>query len=102
MISFEEARRLVLSHVGGVADDRVTLDDATGRVLARAVLARGPFPPFSASAMDGYALASSAWQGDGPWTAEVVGESRMGSLPAPLVPGTICRIFTGAAVPEGA
>jgi molybdopterin molybdotransferase len=102
MISFEEARRVVLSNVDRVAEERVGLEQALGRVLARAVVARGPFPPFSASAMDGYAMAAGAWQGNGPWTAEVVGESRMGSLPTPLVAGTVCRIFTGAAVPEGA
>jgi molybdopterin molybdotransferase len=102
MISFEEARRLVLSNVEPVADERLALERAAGRVLARPVVARGPFPAFSASAMDGYALFSREWAGNGPWTAEVVGESRTGSLPTPLVPGTVCRIFTGAALPEGA
>jgi molybdopterin molybdotransferase len=102
MISFEEARTLVLSDVATLAHERVVLEQAVGRVLARPVVARGPFPPFSASAMDGYALATAQWIGDGPWTAEVVGESRTGSLPTPLAPRTLCRIYTGAAVPEGA
>jgi molybdopterin molybdotransferase len=102
MISFEEARRLVLSNVESVAEECVALDRAAGRVLARPVVARGPFPPFSLSAMDGYAVATSSWKGGGPWTAEVVGESRTGSVPTPLVAGTVCRIFTGAALPEGA
>jgi molybdopterin molybdotransferase len=102
MISFEEARRLVLSDIEHLADERVVLEHAVGRVLARSVVARGPFPPFSASAMDGYALRAAEWEGDGPWTAEVVGESRTGSLPTPLVARTLCRIYTGGAVPDGA
>jgi molybdopterin molybdotransferase len=102
MISFEEARSLVLSNVEPVADERVILEHAAGRVLARPVVARDPFHAFSASAMDGYAMATASWRGAGPWTAEVVGESRTGCLPTPLVPGTVCRIFTGAALPEGA
>ena len=102
MISFDEARRLVLSNVLLVNDERVALHDALGRVLARAISARGPYPPFSASAMDGYAVAISTFAGNGPWTLDVVGESRMGRLPSPLVQGTACRIFTGAAMPGGA
>src|SRR5437868_13705186 len=99
MISFEEARRLVLSNVEPVGSERVALERALGRVLARAIVARGPFPPFSASAMDGYAVATNAFEGAGPWSIEVVGESRMGALPAPLSVGSVCRIFTGAALP---
>jgi molybdopterin molybdotransferase len=102
MISFEEARGLVLSNVELLADECVVLERAVGRVLARPVVARGPFPPFSLSAMDGYAVSTSSCAGNGPWTLEVVGESRTGSLPAPLVPGAACRIFTGAALPDGA
>jgi molybdopterin molybdotransferase len=102
MISFEEARRLVLSNVLPVGDERVSLGDALGRVLARQVSARMPFPPFSASAMDGYAVAMSSFQGTGPFTMEVASESRMGRLPAALVARTACRIFTGAAIPAGA
>jgi len=102
MISFDEARALVLSKVETLGSDRVSLDQAIGRVLAMPVLARAPFPPFSASAMDGYAIATSSFDGSGPWTLEVVGESRMGALPPPLLARTACRIFTGAALPSRA
>jgi molybdopterin molybdotransferase len=102
MLSFEEARRTVLSDVPLVGNERVNLRDAAGRVLARPVTARGPFPPFAASAMDGYAVAIASFTGDGAWTLDVSAESRMGQLPAGLVNGTACRIFTGAPVPAGA
>ncbi len=71
-------------------------------MLAVPVLARGAYPSFSASAMDGYAVAISSFTGSGPWTLDVASESRMGTLPEPLVLGSACRIFTGAAVPDGA
>jgi molybdopterin molybdotransferase len=102
MLSFEEARRTVLSDVPLVGTERVSLRDAAGRVLAKAIVARGPFPPFAASAMDGYAVAVASFSGDGPWTLDVAGESRVGREPAPLTSGTACRIFTGAPVPRGA
>ena len=56
-------------------------------------------PPFDASAMDGYAI---RWADRaGPW--RVVGEAAAGRAGAPHVgPGEAVRIFTGAAVPQGA
>ncbi len=92
MISFDEARRIVLAGVEPVGHERVPLERAVGRVLAKPIVARGPFPAFSASAMDGYAIARSSFAGSGPWTLPVVGESRMGALalaessPAPHCP----------------
>src|SRR5258708_4205624 len=101
MITFDEARRLVLSNVAPLGHERLALHEALGRVLAGSVAARGPYPSFSASAMDGYAVAIASFGGSGPWTLDLAGESRMGSMPNPLVPGTACRIFTGAAIPDG-
>src|SRR6266511_1603641 len=102
MISFDEARRMVLAGVEPVGHERVPLERAAFRVLARPVVARGPFPAFSASAMDGYAVARSSFAGNGPWTLLVVGESRMGALLSELAAASACRIFTGAALPAGA
>ena len=102
MLSFEEARRTVLTEVPAVGNERVNLRDAAGRVLAKPIVARGPFPPFAASAMDGYAVSADSFRGAGPWTLEVNAESRVGKMPDALVSGTACRIFTGAPVPGGA
>jgi molybdopterin molybdotransferase len=102
MLSFEEARERVLADVPRVGSERTHLRDAAGRVLSRAVVARGPFPPFAASAMDGYAVALASFAGEGPWKLEVKGESRVGREPPALVAGAACRIFTGAPVPAGA
>lgn len=102
MLSFDEAKKLVLSDVPSVGTERVNLRDAAHRVLATRIVARAPFPPFDASAMDGYAVAISDFVGAGPWPFEVKTESRVGRLPPPLTPKTVCRIFTGAPVPSGA
>jgi molybdopterin molybdotransferase len=102
MISFDEARSRLLSDVAVLPPERVPLAQAAGRVLAEDLRARSPLPPFDASAMDGYAVALSAFEGDGPWTLPVVGESRTGAPSPSLVPGTTCRIFTGAPMPPGA
>src|SRR5260370_9132861 len=99
MISFDEARRIVLAGVEPVGHERVPLERAVGRVLAKPIVARGPFPAFSASAMDGYAIARSSFAGSGPWTLPVVGESRMGALPPELAAGRPCPIFTPAPLP---
>ncbi len=102
LISFDEARSRVLADVRRVAPERVPLGDAAGRVLAEDLVAHEPLPPFDHSAMDGYALAIADLQGDGPWTLDVAGESRAGIEPPWLAGGRVCRIFTGAPIPERA
>ena len=104
MIDFEEAEKrfLALGAERKVGAERVAIDAAAGRVLAEEVTAPDDSPAFDYSAMDGYAVAVSSFGGAGPWTLPVVGESKTGVLPADLVPGCACRIFTGAAIPAGA
>jgi molybdopterin molybdotransferase len=102
MLSFDEARRRLLTGVARLSTERVPLTEAAGRVLAHDLLARGPLPPFDHSAMDGYALDARALGTDPPWVLQVVGESTAGAdLPA-IAAGTACRIFTGARMPSNA
>lgn len=61
--------------------------------------ANTPFSCPSPSTQDGYAVLASDGAGDFP----LAGESRPGALPAaPLAPGTVAYITTGAPVPAGA
>ena len=101
MLSYAEAREMVLRGVQPLGNERLALAQAVGRVLGRTVLARGPLPATTASAMDGYAVSTTAFQGTGPWALPLVGESRTGALPPALAPGSTCRIFTGASLPAG-
>jgi len=101
MISVDEALDRLLSLVGRLEADTVPLAEAGGRVLAADAVARRDQPPFSASAMDGYALRSAGTASGAEF--EVIGESAAGRRFDGLVgPGQAVRIFTGAPVPEGA
>jgi molybdopterin molybdotransferase len=102
VLTFDEARARILSDVSLVGTEIVALPAAVGRVLREPLTAKVPIPAFDHSAMDGYAVATGDFSGEGPWTLPVVGESRTGSLPPALESGTTCRIFTGAALPSGA
>lgn len=83
--------------------EQVSLAAARGRVLAEPVLARAAMPPFDNSAMDGYALCSTALEGDGPWTLPIAGRIAAGDAPGAPLRGTgAVRIFTGAPLPSGA
>jgi molybdopterin molybdotransferase len=102
MISFDEA----VGHIADVAlplgTEHVPLAAAHGRVLAVPVLARISSPACDVSTMDGYA-ARDADLATIPARLHVSGEAFAGRGHAQAVPsGGTVRIFTGAAVPQGA
>ncbi|WP_397542168.1 molybdopterin molybdotransferase MoeA [Roseovarius salis] len=100
MISVDEALSQLFALVGPLGPETVQLQDAAGRVLADRARARRDQPPFSASAMDGYAIANRDARPGA--TLSVVGEAAAGHGFAGAVgPGQAVRIFTGAPVPEG-
>src|SRR5437868_1812664 len=102
MLPFADALQRIVDSAAVLGTERLELGLGVGRVLAEDLLARAPLPGFDYSAMDGYAVARNSFEGAGPWSLPVRGESRAGALAAPLVAGTACRIFTGAPIPEAA
>jgi molybdopterin molybdotransferase len=98
LLAIDEARRLVLDAVQPLAGEDVPVGESLGRVLAERLTSDIDVPPFTTSAMDGFALVAGP-----PAELRVIGESRAGR-PADVrvEPGTAVRISTGAAVPEGA
>lgn len=104
LITIDAALALIAEHAAAVdGTEDVPLGQALGRVLAKPVTSLGMSPPFDNAAMDGFALASTALQGDGPWTLDVVTRVPAGQTSAvPLFGLQAARIFTGAKVPEGA
>ncbi|MCA1769250.1 MAG: molybdopterin molybdenumtransferase MoeA, partial [Halomonas sp.] len=96
--SVEEALAALLEGVESLSAERLPCDQAAGRILAEAVLARLDVPPFDNSAMDGYALHHDD---AGSWL-EVSQRIAAGAAGKPLSRGTCARIFTGGAIPEGA
>jgi molybdopterin molybdotransferase len=102
MLPFDDAVRRILESAPSLPSESVALEHCVGRVLAEDLVARAPLPGFDYSAMDGYAVASSELNGAGPWSLPVRGESRAGALAPKLAPNSVCRIFTGAPIPDGA
>ena len=81
---------------------RLGLLDAQGCVLAAPVASRHALPPFTSSAMDGYAL-RAVDTGPGGCELVVVGEVLAGDPSRiALQEGQAVRILTGAPLPEGA
>ncbi|WP_298256200.1 gephyrin-like molybdotransferase Glp [uncultured Litoreibacter sp.] len=101
MISVSEALAAVLELGAPLDMEMVPLADADGRVLAQNVAATRDQPPFSASAMDGYAISSiEAAEGD---RFTVIGEAAAGHrFEGSVSDGDAVRIFTGAPLPKGA
>lgn len=82
--------------------EQVVLADANRRVLAQDLASMRTQPPFSASAMDGYAL-RHADLAELPAQLSIIGEAPAGhGFSGTINPGEAIRIFTGAPVPEGA
>ena len=104
MLSVDEAVGIITSRVKAIEDtEMVPLGEADGRILARDVIAPLPLPPFTNSAVDGYALASGDLPRSDAQAFAVSGRIQAGhSAIAPITPGHATRIFTGAPMPDGA
>ncbi len=101
MLSVAEARARILVLLNPMGTEHIGLDQGLGRALAEPLHARRTQPPFSASAMDGYAVRrADAVPGA---SLQVIGAAPAGKAFAGRVgPSQAVRIFTGAPVPEGA
>ncbi len=98
-----EALKTILDAVSPLTEtETCPLMQACGRVLAQAQRAAVDVPPADNSAMDGYALNTRTLkEGQDNWLG-ISQRITAGQAPAPLVPGTAARIFTGAEIPAGA
>ncbi len=104
LMSVDEALERITALTEPVSgEERVAVRSALGRVLARDVTASVDVPPYTNSAMDGYALRGAdldAMAGDG---LRLVGDSFAGHPFAGSVGAGECvRIMTGAMMPAGA
>lgn len=86
-----------------VEEEEATLADATGRVLARDLVAATDLPPHPNSAVDGYAVAFADLSSERDTVLPVGGRAAAGHpLARRMSRGEAIRIFTGAPMPEGA
>lgn len=106
MITVSEHLERVLDSTGNLEAEVLPLAEARGRCLADPVVAAVAVPPWTNSAMDGYAVRfEDVADADGgpPVTLEVVADIPAGSGADPdLGPGQAARIMTGAPVPTAA
>ena len=106
-ISLEEARRRLSENIRPVERiERVALQDAAGRVAAADIRSGVAVPPFSRSAMDGYAVIAAdtaAVTPDRPVRLRILDRIYTGAATTTrIAPGTCAEIATGAPLPEGA
>lgn len=99
MISVGEAKKIIDSEVTPLAGKTIALHDAWDTILAQDVFAAQSIPAYPQSSMDGYAFSFKHVREKLLIAAEsAAGNKNQFSLP----PNSASRIFTGAAVPDGA
>lgn len=99
LLSVEAARSAMVAEAAALPAETIALSAAVGRVLAEDVTAVRAQPPFTNSAMDGWAVRAA----ETPGALAIVGESAAGhGYEGVLANGQAIRIFTGAALPQGA
>jgi molybdopterin molybdotransferase len=105
LLSVDEAVAAITARFSAVDDiETVALADADGRVLAEDLVATLQLPPFTNSAVDGYAVRGEDLPNDAARLFRVAGRLQAGGAAAgpPVESGEAVRIFTGAPMPEGA
>jgi molybdopterin molybdotransferase len=104
LMSVDDAVAIIAKRVSAVREvETVELGDADGRILAHDITAPLPLPPFTNSAVDGYAVRSGDLTGEAEQSLPVAGRIQAGAAAGEAVmPGHATRIFTGAPMPDGA
>ena len=106
MLSVPEAAQRIVAEIAPQPIERVPLLDAAGRVLAADAIAPITLPPWTNSAMDGYAVFAEDVERatpDAPIRLPVAETISAGAFPSrALRRGEAMRIMTGAPLPDGA
>lgn len=98
MISVLEAQQLIKEQIFSLSTEEVSIELATGRVLAEEVRADRDYPPFNRAAMDGYALRAAEFKKSD--TFKVAGSIYAGEFNRKdYQEGEAVKIMTGAPVP---
>jgi molybdopterin molybdotransferase len=104
-LSAREAAERILQDIRRQPPLRMPLDDALDSVLAEDVVSPLDVPPWTNSAMDGYAARGEDVRGASeahPVQLRVIEQVPAGHFPTRAIrPGECTRIFTGAPLPEG-
>ncbi len=96
MIPFDEGYDRIARLGKPIGTERISLEDARGRVLCEDLIAARAHPAHDISAMDGYAVSGAHER------YHLMGEVAAGQIyDGAIKDGEALRIFTGALVPEG-
>ncbi|OPZ99658.1 MAG: Molybdopterin molybdenumtransferase [Bacteroidetes bacterium ADurb.Bin408] len=99
MISFDEALRIINSHVLIKEPEIIDIRNAYNRVLAKDVVSDINVPPFNKSAMDGFAIRRQDLRNE----LTIIETIKAGDLPTKKLQQNECaQIMTGAPLPDGA
>lgn len=102
MKPLRDAQHEVLDAVARLGVEQVDTAGAVGRVTAQPCVSAVLVPPFSNSAMDGFAV-QAADVARTPVALTVIEDVPAGSVPTrPVTSGNTTRIMTGAPMPDGA
>lgn len=106
LLSVQQARERILSHLNPVSTETIPLGACANRVLGADIVAADDLPLFDNSSMDGFAIRAADTTTAAPAsrvTLSVVADIPAGSTPRiSLAPGQAARIMTGAHMPAGA
>jgi len=104
-LDFATAMRVVTGSLHPLPMTELPLEECAGHVLAADIVSPVDLPPWSNSAMDGYAVRAVDVRGaeDRPITLRVVDRIMAGQSPErPIGAGEAAQISTGAPIPAGA
>lgn len=102
--SIDEVLNIIFENICVINNyEEVDLYSALNRVCFEDIKARFNVPPFDTSAMDGFAVKSSDFNGQKDLKLKIIGELSAGSnLKLNINSGEAIRIMTGAPIPKGA
>jgi molybdopterin molybdotransferase len=99
MISVSEAKSFISKNIVPLPPAEISIENASGHILAAGVVAICDIPAFRQSSMDGYAIKFAEKDN----SLIISGEMAAGAAgPFAIESGQACRIFTGGPLPDGA
>ncbi|GAB6035033.1 molybdopterin molybdotransferase MoeA [Galenea microaerophila] len=101
MKTFDEALAYLLEQASPIGEtETLPLTQLHGRILAEDIISPVNVPPMPVATMDGYAVSAESVAQNS--TLPITQRIAAGDQPEALQAGTAARIFTGAAIPQGA
>lgn len=105
LLSLDDARSTVLSHLPAPDEEAVPLSRVLGRVLAKKIISTVDVPSFDRASMDGYAVRAEDTVGareDRPLSLRLKGIVPMGVMAdIDVGPGEAAEVSTGSMMPQG-